>query len=236
MNNTLKTMAVALALAALGVIAAAAQDAPAPKLTLKQVLDTALDDEYKAEAFYAQVIAEHGEVRPFSNIIHAEQRHAQFLLDLYEAYGLTTPDNAWTEHKFEFSGLEDAARKAREAEIENGEMYAMLLGQDLPDDVRATLENLKWASEERHLPAFERYLGMEPSGGQGMGKGQGRGNGGCQGGACMGQGQGKGNGQGGCQGGQCGNGQGNGKGKGQGQGKARGNGNCGAGGCGRNSG
>lgn len=215
MTSMIRTMIAVSALMALGAFAAAAQDAPAVQaLSLQQVLDTALDDEYKAAAFYGQVLAEQGEVRPFSNIIRAEQRHAQFLLEMYAAHGLTPPENAWDGHEFEYSGLEDAARIAREAEIENGAMYKTLLAQDLPDDVRETLENLKWASEERHLPAFERYLGMEPSGGQGMGKG----NGGC-GGGCMGNG----------------NGQGGGCGKGNGNGKGRGGGNCGGGGCDRNA-
>lgn len=42
-------------------------------------LAEALDDEYKARATYAKVIERFGPVRPFVNIIKAEERHAQAL-------------------------------------------------------------------------------------------------------------------------------------------------------------
>ena len=44
-----------------------------------QVLNEALDDEYHAWATYDQVIADFGEVRPFSNIREAEARHINAL-------------------------------------------------------------------------------------------------------------------------------------------------------------
>ena len=43
---------------------------------LTKILLHALDDERKAEAAYAAVIAKFGPIQPFSNIIGAEQRHA----------------------------------------------------------------------------------------------------------------------------------------------------------------
>ncbi len=47
----------------------------------------ALDDRYKARATYRQVLADF-EVRPFSNIVEAEQRHIDALLVLFERYGI----------------------------------------------------------------------------------------------------------------------------------------------------
>ena len=38
-----------------------------------EALDLAINDEYKAQATYQKVIDKFGEIRPFSNIIQAEQ-------------------------------------------------------------------------------------------------------------------------------------------------------------------
>ena len=37
----------------------------------------AINDEYHARAFYNAVIDKFGEIRPFSNIVQAETRHAE---------------------------------------------------------------------------------------------------------------------------------------------------------------
>jgi hypothetical protein len=51
----------------------------------RQALNDALDDEYKSHATYRQVIADHGPIRPFINIVEAEARHIRALLDLFAA-------------------------------------------------------------------------------------------------------------------------------------------------------
>lgn len=59
-----------------------------------EALRDALDDEYKARATYQSVIDKFGPVRPFVNIIEAEERHASALLRLFErlALNLRTTD------------------------------------------------------------------------------------------------------------------------------------------------
>jgi hypothetical protein len=42
------------------------------------------------------------------------------------------------------------------AEIANGEMYERLLGATQRTDILAVLRNLQQASQQRHLPAFQR--------------------------------------------------------------------------------
>jgi len=42
------------------------------------------------------------------------------------------------------------------AEIANGEMYEQLLGQTQREDILRVLRNLQEASQQRHLPAFQR--------------------------------------------------------------------------------
>jgi len=58
-------------------------------------LKEALDDEYKARATYQAVIEKFGSVRPFSNIVEAEGRHAEALIRLFRKYGLSVPKDCW---------------------------------------------------------------------------------------------------------------------------------------------
>ncbi len=50
---------------------------------LLAILDAAIQDEYHAEAVYQGVLGDFGPVRPFSNIIGAEVRHAAAIATLY---------------------------------------------------------------------------------------------------------------------------------------------------------
>jgi hypothetical protein len=191
--------------------ASAAQD-------LEPRLEQALMDEYHAQAFYGAVLAQYGDVRPFSNIYNAEGRHIDALLAQYDSYGWDAPANPYSAADFEFSSLEDAAQQARDAEVANADLYAGLFDGLNDPQVSAVFSALQRASQENHLPALERYLNGECTG---MGNQQGRGQG-------NGYGKGKGNGNG--KGNGSGNGKGKGKGKGKGNGNGRGKGN-GGGGC-----
>ena len=121
-----------------------------------KVLAEALDDEYMAYAIYDQVINDFGNVRPFSNIREAEGRHIEALLALYRKYGLPIPENSWPEVVPRYKSLEEACEAGMTAEIENGEMYERLLQQTNKTDIKGVLNNLKEASQQRHLPAFQR--------------------------------------------------------------------------------
>jgi hypothetical protein len=48
----------------------------------------ALDDQHKAQATYAQVLADFGDVPPFAKIIEAEERHIDALTRLMHRYEL----------------------------------------------------------------------------------------------------------------------------------------------------
>ena len=168
----------------------------------QQALLDALNDEYKALATYQKVIEQFGEVRPFTNIMKAEQTHVEELLPLFEKYGVAVPENEWIGKIPDFASIEDALKAGVEAEIENAKMYDEFFTFVQEQDILAVFKQLRDASQEKHLPAFQR--GLERGSGQGSGRGQGQG-----------QSQGSGNGQNQGQG----QGQGNGNGNGQGKGK-----------------
>ena len=121
-------------------------------------LNEALDDEYRAWATYDQVIADFGEVQPFSNIREAEKRHIAALCTLFTQYNLPIPENPWPGKVERFASLQAACEAGVAGEIANGEMYDRLLTATNRPDIKIVLRNLQDASQQRHLPAFQRCI------------------------------------------------------------------------------
>jgi hypothetical protein len=129
-------------------------------------LNEALDDEYLAWATYDQVIADFGEMPPFSNIREAEARHIEALCTLFARYGMVVPENPWPGKVARYASLQAACEAGVAAEIANGEMYERLLGVTQRPDILTVLRNLQEASQQRHLAAFQRCAqGLAPGGG-----------------------------------------------------------------------
>jgi rubrerythrin len=139
------------------VLGASAPPLPAASQAALRAL---LEDERRAEAFYAAVIARHGEVRPFSRIIEAERRHQQALEALFEAHGLPVPPNPWNGTTVPVpASFKGACAAGAQAERDNVALYDRHLKAVSEEDLRCVFERLRWASQERHLPAFLRFTG-----------------------------------------------------------------------------
>ena len=136
-----------------GASAAVRDDNP----TLEAMLRYAIQDEYLARAEYEQIMETHGDIRPFSNIIQAEESHVGYLVPLFENLGLTVPADTAADHVVVPESLKQAIEIGVQAEIDNIAMYDRFLDQDLPADVRDVFERLKNASEN-HLRAFRNNL------------------------------------------------------------------------------
>jgi hypothetical protein len=128
-------------------------------------LSEALDDEYGAWATYDQVIADFGAAPPFSNIRDAEARHIEALHSLYMFYGLPIPPNPWPGKTPRYASLQEACVAGVAAEVANGELYDRLLTATYRPDILAVFRNLQEASQQRHLPAFERCVQRGSGGG-----------------------------------------------------------------------
>jgi rubrerythrin len=135
-------------------------------LTVEEVraLQEALDDEYHAWASYDQVISDFGPVRPFVHIRDAEARHALALSDLFVRYGQPLPANTWRGRVARHASLQAACEAAVAAEVANAEMYERLLASTQRPDIQAVLRKLQQASQQRHLPAFQRCAQRGPGG------------------------------------------------------------------------
>ncbi len=132
---------------------------------LKEILDEALLDEIKARDTYRGIIEAFGPVRPFINIVEAEQRHMDALLSLYERHGIPLPAFPDPDDVELPGGIEEACGTGVAAELDNIALYDRLVAAtDLPD-VRSVLQRLQAASRDHHLPAFQHCVERGGSGG-----------------------------------------------------------------------
>ncbi len=124
---------------------------------LQTLLVEALQEEHKAEQTYRRVLADFGGVAPFAAIANAEQQHVQALLRLFERREWTAPPSVWTLGNVTvFDTLAAACAGGVDVEIEDAELYDGYLSRgDLPRDVVNVFANLRAASLQRHLPAFQ---------------------------------------------------------------------------------
>lgn len=139
-----------------------------------EALREALDDEYRAWATYDQVIADFGEVPPFSHIRAAEARHVDALRILFARYDVPVPENPWPGRVPRYGSLQEACAAGVAAEIDNAALYERLLAATQRAEIRVVFRNLQEASQQRHLRAFERCARRAPgrgAGGYGLGGG-----------------------------------------------------------------
>ncbi len=162
-SKTLIAMAIAVGVAVAPLTSITlALAADALPQSVQDALTAALMDEYHAEAFYGAVLDRFGQVRPFANIIRAEQNHASAIIALMNAYGMAIPDNTLLGSADVAAvvpaTLGDACSVGVQAEIDNAALYDSKLLPAVSGyaDITFALENLRDASQNMHLPAFQR--------------------------------------------------------------------------------
>ena len=126
-------------------------------LSIDQMLTYAIQDEYLARAEYALIIEEYGSIRPFTNIMAAEERHIEWVTELFEDYGYPLPKDTANLYVVLPKDLKSSFETGVQAEIDNIAMYQSFLQTDLPEGLRDVFERLQQASEN-HLRAFRNNL------------------------------------------------------------------------------
>ena len=144
----------------------------ATDLSVEDMLRYAIEDEFLARQEYESIMEAYGNVRPFSNIIRAEEHHIEMLEEIYATYGYDIPLDSAIDHVVIPDSTQDAMQMGVTAEINNIAMYDDFLKSDLPDDIRDTFEALRDASI-KHQTAFERGSSRGSGGGNGSGNGTG---------------------------------------------------------------
>ena len=119
----------------------------------------AINDEYKALSVYQKVVDKFGDVRPFTNIIRAEEQHIAALETLFVRYGIEIPENDWYSQVPEFDSVTAACQAGVQAEIDNAALYDGLFAAVDEPDIIQVFTSLRDASQYKHLPAFERCSG-----------------------------------------------------------------------------
>lgn len=134
-------------------------------LTAEEIdaITLSIQDEYHALFTYTKVIADLGELKPFSKIVLAETKHVNVVGRLFTKHGLGIPASEWSESNVTtFVELLDACIGGRDAEIVNVALYdELLLTPNLPKDIAKVFTKLRTASLNHHLPAFEKCIARE---------------------------------------------------------------------------
>lgn len=127
-------------------------------IDISKAIKSAIDDEYKAYSTYNAVITRIGSVRPFSMIIRAEESHIASLKALLDKYGETVPPNPYVNNVEVKSTLAENCQIGVDAEIANIALYRdeLIPVVSAYPDIRSVFEKLMNASEDKHLPAFEK--------------------------------------------------------------------------------
>lgn len=133
----------------------------APTAEIIGAMTDGINDEYHALAVYQSVIDQFGAVRPFTNILRAEEQHVAAWTFLFERYGLDAPVAPAQIDVPEFATLSDACQAAADAEVANFDLYDVMAKTfvDYPD-MQQVVTSLRNASEFNHLPAFENCAGV----------------------------------------------------------------------------
>ena len=124
----------------------------------KAMILEALIDEYKSRASYRLVINTFGEIRPFINIVEAEETHSRALEILCGHFGIPLPKDDWEDKLETPSSVLEACRAGIQGEHDNIAMYDRFLQQTKVPEVLALFQRLQAASRQHHLPAFERCV------------------------------------------------------------------------------
>jgi hypothetical protein len=113
------------------------------------------DGEYAALASYQAVLDEYGDVEPYATIMAAEARHADALIRQLDRLGVVAPENPYLGEIAAPADLQTAAAAWAEGEILNVELYDQLIADAESEHVIKVFNNLRSASLDSHLPAFE---------------------------------------------------------------------------------
>lgn len=164
--SSLKSIIFGIGLVGLITFSAFASNPTQPDSRTQQAMIDAINDEYYARAFYNAVIDQFGSIRPFSNIVQAEDRHVQLWNRLFTQYGLPIPDDTFAGNIEAPATLQDACQMGVEAEIANVQMYDRFLEFVQEPDLRAAFTQLRHVSQNNHKPAFERCVNNPGVGGE----------------------------------------------------------------------
>lgn len=132
-------------------------------LTIQDMLTYAIQYEYLERSQYQTIIAKFENIKPFSNIIKAEETHIKWIEDAFKKYKLSIPKDEAKKYIKIPDSLTKAYKFGVLAQIENIAMYERFLETHLIksvaySDLQTLFTNLKNASQN-HLEALRSSWG-----------------------------------------------------------------------------
>jgi rubrerythrin len=127
--------------------------------SLKSALVEAYQDELNAYMRYESIIQQFGDIRPFSNLVGAEERHMNLLEQIFKLHGWSPLKIYHPVAQF-YSSVLSACDASLEAEESNVAMYDRLVKDISDEEAIAVFLHLRQASAERHIPALQRCAGL----------------------------------------------------------------------------
>jgi rubrerythrin len=130
--------------------------------SVSEMLNYAIEDEYLARAEYDSIMKKFGNMRPFSNIIKAEENHIAWLRDAFADAKLALPKDEAASLVKAPDTIKEAFMAGVQAEIDNIAMYDSFLASPLMArsenaSIKALFIRLRDASKN-HLEAFQNGL------------------------------------------------------------------------------
>lgn len=122
----------------------------------QQVVDTALDDVRRSEAFYRLVAAQHDRRQPFKSIARHKRQHAKKLIRLAEKLELAIPPVQWREEDIKVPASRvEACSQAVSHELRNVAIYEKAMEVWGPGRGAGLWPVLHRKARYKHLPVFE---------------------------------------------------------------------------------
>ncbi|AEV29031.1 hypothetical protein SpiGrapes_1214 [Sphaerochaeta pleomorpha str. Grapes] len=118
-------------------------------ITIADMLQYAIEDEYLAQAKCAFIIEKFGEQKIYSDLLALQGFYIEKLKELYAQLALTPPSDRAMEHFEKPSTLKEAAEQGVKDEMENMAMYVYFLTFPLPEPIEDVFTRLREGSEDQ---------------------------------------------------------------------------------------
>lgn len=121
-------------------------------------LAAAIQEEYSAMNTYLAIMEVLGDIQPFARIARSEQQHVNALIRVAERFGVEVPENAGEVADIEWTTFEEACQLGVIFEQLDADLYDELLPNTTNPVLIRVYTNLRQASLNNHLPAFEACI------------------------------------------------------------------------------
>lgn len=136
--------------------ASSGSSAEAADPTLNAILRRAMEQERYSESTYRNILSKVGSVNPFANIVDSEVQHGETLNQLATKYGQDL-GSTFVPGEPSPDTLELACQLAATIEAETVSLYdGLLLRVTTYPEISLAFQNLRSASADEHLPAFQK--------------------------------------------------------------------------------